>query len=453
MCHCSSNSASSSSASLTTSLTRILLLAQLVAELEDLLDRDRRVEHDLQHAPLAVLDALGDLDLALAREQRDRAHLAQVHAHRVVGLASSRRPPLPPRPRPSCLVLLVLARRGPWAASPISGDLRLRRRRRSRCPRSPSADSQSSIWSDETMSSGMCVVDLVVGQEALLLAELDQLVLARSSPRSRCRRRGPSCRCGSRPRARPHRPRSTRLRRGASPRSSSSSSSRSAIGDATSSSMSTRSSGRGPLAAFAPGLPRPCAFAARGEVVVLVVVAVAEAVVRRRAAAAPTLGALRGRLGAACGSRLGCLGRLTAGAPSFLAFSSFAGAAALAVAFAGAFPLSLGCRRPWPAPWLPGFVLLGVFAIFTLPAFGWTQILSAMSCSTSSRSPLRCARPIAPADERDRDSAAALVLRPAASRDPLLRDHRLRAARGHQPSARAARSDPWPRRTFRTARA
>src|SRR6185312_2275824 len=61
-------------------------LLELVAELEDLLDGDRRVEHDLQHAPLAFLDALGDLDLAFAREQRDRAHLAQVHAHRVVGL-------------------------------------------------------------------------------------------------------------------------------------------------------------------------------------------------------------------------------------------------------------------------------------------------------------------------------------------------------------------------------
>src|SRR5450631_1157430 len=63
-----------------------LLLPQLVAQLEDLLDGDRRVEHDLQHAPLAVLDPLGDLDLALTGEQRHRPHLAQVHAHRVVGL-------------------------------------------------------------------------------------------------------------------------------------------------------------------------------------------------------------------------------------------------------------------------------------------------------------------------------------------------------------------------------
>ena len=36
--------------------------------------------------PLALLDPLGDLHLALAVEQRHGAHLAQVHAHRVVGL-------------------------------------------------------------------------------------------------------------------------------------------------------------------------------------------------------------------------------------------------------------------------------------------------------------------------------------------------------------------------------
>ena len=35
----------------------------------------------------AVLDALGDLDFAFARQQFDRAHLAHVHAHRVGGAA------------------------------------------------------------------------------------------------------------------------------------------------------------------------------------------------------------------------------------------------------------------------------------------------------------------------------------------------------------------------------
>src|SRR5678816_1292393 len=62
-----------------------LAAAQPLADLEQLLDGDRAVEHGLQHLALAVLDALGDLDLALAGEQGDRAHLAQVHADRVAG--------------------------------------------------------------------------------------------------------------------------------------------------------------------------------------------------------------------------------------------------------------------------------------------------------------------------------------------------------------------------------
>ena len=37
------------------------------------------------HRLAAGLDALGDRDLALAGEKLDRAHLAQVHAHRIVG--------------------------------------------------------------------------------------------------------------------------------------------------------------------------------------------------------------------------------------------------------------------------------------------------------------------------------------------------------------------------------
>ncbi len=46
-------------------------------------------EHRAQDVLLSLLDPLGDLDLALAGEQRDRAHLAQVHAHRVVALAAA----------------------------------------------------------------------------------------------------------------------------------------------------------------------------------------------------------------------------------------------------------------------------------------------------------------------------------------------------------------------------
>ena len=46
-----------------------LLLLHAIAELENLLDGDRRVEHDLENPSLALLDPLGDLDFAFAREQ------------------------------------------------------------------------------------------------------------------------------------------------------------------------------------------------------------------------------------------------------------------------------------------------------------------------------------------------------------------------------------------------
>ncbi len=63
-----------------------LVLAELLAELDDLAHRDRRIEDGGVHLELAALDALGDLDLALAREERDAPHLAEVHANRIVRL-------------------------------------------------------------------------------------------------------------------------------------------------------------------------------------------------------------------------------------------------------------------------------------------------------------------------------------------------------------------------------
>ena len=51
------------------------------------LDGQRTFADAADHLLAAGLDALGDGDLALAREQLDRAHLAQVHAHGIVGAA------------------------------------------------------------------------------------------------------------------------------------------------------------------------------------------------------------------------------------------------------------------------------------------------------------------------------------------------------------------------------
>jgi hypothetical protein len=64
-----------------------LVLLDQLGHAQDLLDRRRARRDRVDHVLQAVLDALGDLDLALAREELHRAHLAHVHAHRVRGAA------------------------------------------------------------------------------------------------------------------------------------------------------------------------------------------------------------------------------------------------------------------------------------------------------------------------------------------------------------------------------
>ena len=63
-----------------------LLVLELIAHRHDRAGDGRRARDRLDHRQLAALDALGDLDLALAREEGHRAHLAEVHPDRVVGL-------------------------------------------------------------------------------------------------------------------------------------------------------------------------------------------------------------------------------------------------------------------------------------------------------------------------------------------------------------------------------
>ncbi len=58
---------------------------QVFAQRRNFANHDRRARNRLQHAHLPALDALGDLHFAFARQQRHGAHLAQIHAHRVVG--------------------------------------------------------------------------------------------------------------------------------------------------------------------------------------------------------------------------------------------------------------------------------------------------------------------------------------------------------------------------------
>ena len=66
-------------------LDRAAALAQVVADGDEFLDDDRRTSDGLHHDELAALDALGDGDFAFAREQRNGAHFAQVHANGIVG--------------------------------------------------------------------------------------------------------------------------------------------------------------------------------------------------------------------------------------------------------------------------------------------------------------------------------------------------------------------------------
>ncbi len=58
---------------------------QFVAPDDDGLERQRAFAKPGDHRLAAGFDALGDGDFAFAREELDRAHFAQIHAHRIVG--------------------------------------------------------------------------------------------------------------------------------------------------------------------------------------------------------------------------------------------------------------------------------------------------------------------------------------------------------------------------------
>src|SRR5690348_3163913 len=65
--------------------------AQVIAQGEDFPDHYRGAGQGLEHPVLPALDALGDFHFAFAGEQRNGAHFAQIHAHRVVGLLQGAR--------------------------------------------------------------------------------------------------------------------------------------------------------------------------------------------------------------------------------------------------------------------------------------------------------------------------------------------------------------------------
>src|SRR6266478_1587410 len=61
-----------------------LALVELVAPNDDGLEGERALAQAGDHRFAAGLDALGDRDLALARQELHRAHFAQIHAHRII---------------------------------------------------------------------------------------------------------------------------------------------------------------------------------------------------------------------------------------------------------------------------------------------------------------------------------------------------------------------------------
>ena len=67
-------------------LDRAGAVAQVFADLQKFLQDQRSARDGLQNQQLPALDALGDGHFAFARQQRNGAHFAQVHANRIVGL-------------------------------------------------------------------------------------------------------------------------------------------------------------------------------------------------------------------------------------------------------------------------------------------------------------------------------------------------------------------------------
>ena len=131
-------------------------VVEFVAPDDDRLEGERAFAQARDHRLAAGLDPLGDGDFALARQELDRAHLAQIHAHRIVGAlgrlgtagGDRRRAGAPrrvrrlrplPRRRPSALSLSASS------ASSLSTTL---------MPISLSIAFMSSIWSDEISSDG-----------------------------------------------------------------------------------------------------------------------------------------------------------------------------------------------------------------------------------------------------------------------------------------------------------
>jgi len=138
------------------------------------LDGEVGAENGGGHLVLAFFDPLGERDLALAREERDPAHLAQVEAHRIFGASDRARGEIDRLGRAVVVVLLGLLLRLPLAdlgrQPPGLGrvdDLDVHRAEHHH-------DVVELVERDEVRREG--VIHFVVGEEAFLLPHRDQPV-------------------------------------------------------------------------------------------------------------------------------------------------------------------------------------------------------------------------------------------------------------------------------------
>src|SRR2546427_3030502 len=89
-------------------LDRDVVAAELLTQLAEALDGEVGAEDGGRDLVLAFFDALGERDLALAREERDAPHLAQVEPHGILGAPDRTRGEVDRLGRPVVVVLLGL---------------------------------------------------------------------------------------------------------------------------------------------------------------------------------------------------------------------------------------------------------------------------------------------------------------------------------------------------------
>jgi hypothetical protein len=155
-------------------LDRDVVPAKLLAELAEALEGQVGAEDRRGDLVLALLDALGQGDLTLAREERDPAHLAQVEADGILGAPDRSGREIDRLGR--AVVVVVVGLRLSLALADLGGEpAGLRRVHHLDVHRAEHHhDVVELVERDEVRREG--VIDFVISEEALLLPHRDQSV-------------------------------------------------------------------------------------------------------------------------------------------------------------------------------------------------------------------------------------------------------------------------------------